>query len=67
MACLDPRPFDLRRASELQKIIDSHEWELQHFDDFGESGVIVRYACIKCGKEWTTFLLDPGKVRRLGR
>ena len=57
MSCLDERSLDLRRQSELWKIINSHEWELAHFDDFGESGVVVRYGCKRCKKEWTTFLL----------
>ena len=65
MSCLDERSFDLRRHSELWKILNSHEWELAHFDDFGESGVVVRYGCKKCRKEWTTFLLDPEGIKKL--
>ncbi len=65
MSCLDERLLDLRKVSEVRKIIDSHSWILAHFDDFGESGVVVRYSCTKCNKEWTTFLLDPEGVKKL--
>jgi len=65
MSCLDERSLDLRDVSEISKIILSHQWVLAHFDDFGESGVVVRYSCKKCNKEWTTFLLDPEGVKKL--
>jgi hypothetical protein len=65
MSCLDERSLDLRKVSEISKIISSHVWVLAHFDDFGESGVVVRYSCSRCNKEWTTFLLDPEGVRKL--
>ena len=65
MSCLDERSLDLRKVSEISKIITSHEWILAHFDDFGESGVVVRYSCKRCNKEWTTFLLDPEGVKKL--
>jgi len=62
---LDERSLDLRKISEISKIISSHQWVLAHFDDFGESGVVVRYSCQRCSKEWTTFLLDPEGVKKL--
>ncbi|MDA4112192.1 MAG: hypothetical protein OK439_06600 [Thaumarchaeota archaeon] len=65
MSCVDERTLDLRRASEIMKIIDGHHWVLAHFDDFGESGVIARYSCSRCYKEWTNFLLDPESVKSL--
>ncbi len=65
VSCLDERSLDLRKASEISKIIEGHAWELAHFDDFGESGVVVRYGCKRCNKEWTTFLLDPEAVKKL--
>jgi hypothetical protein len=65
VSCLDERSLDLRKVSEISKIIASHQWVLAHFDDFGESGVVVRYSCQKCNKEWTTFLLDPEGVKKL--
>ena len=65
VSCLDERSLDLRKASEISKIVDIHLWELAHFDDFGESGVVVRYVCKRCHKEWTNFILDPEGVRKL--
>jgi len=52
-------------VSEISKIIDGHDWVLAHFDDFGESGIVLRYSCRRCNKEWTTFLLDPEGVKKL--
>lgn len=65
MSCLDERSLDLRDVSEISKIITSHDWALAHFDDFGDSGVVVRYSCKRCNREWTTFLLDPEGVKKL--
>lgn len=65
MSCLDERSLDLRKVSEISRIITSHDWILAHFDDFGESGVVVRYSCRRCNREWTTFLLDPEGVKKL--
>jgi hypothetical protein len=65
VSCLDERSLDLRKVSEVSKIITGHDWVLAHFDDFGESGVVVRYSCKRCNKEWTTFLLDPEGVKKL--
>ncbi len=65
VSCLNERSLDLRHVSEFSKIVSSHDWVLAHFDDFGESGLVVRYSCQKCKKEWTTFLLDPEGVKKL--
>jgi hypothetical protein len=65
VSCLDERSLDLRKALEFSKIVEGHIWELAHFDDFGESGVVVRYSCKRCHKEWTNFLLDPEGVKKL--
>ena len=65
MPCLDERTLDLRQVTEISKIIDGHDWVLAHFDDFGDSGVVVRYSCRRCNREWTHFLLDPEGVKRL--
>jgi hypothetical protein len=65
VSCLDERSLDLRDVSEISKIITSHDWTLAHFDDFGDSGVVVRYSCKRCNREWTTFLLDPEGVKKL--
>ena len=56
--CPDDGSIDLKRPSEFKKLADSHAWELAHFDEFGKNGIIVRYSCIRCGKEWTTMLLE---------
>ena len=65
VACVDERSLDLRRAADIRRSVDGHEWVLAHFDDFGESGVIARYSCSRCRREWTNFLLDPESVKKL--
>jgi len=64
MSCLDEKSLDFSHASEFQKIITAHMWNLSHSDEFGESGVITRYNCARCGKEWTSLLLDPEKITK---
>ena len=61
MACVDERSLDLRRASDIRKIVDGHEWVLAHFDDFGESGVIARYSLLEVQKRVDEFYPRPGK------
>ncbi|MDG6923672.1 MAG: hypothetical protein JRN67_10325 [Nitrososphaerota archaeon] len=64
MSCLDEQSFDLKNPQELQKAIGTHRWSLEHYDQFGENGVIARYRCVTCGKEWTNLLLNPAKGRK---
>ncbi|MHB1868679.1 MAG: hypothetical protein ACYCPP_07005 [Nitrososphaerales archaeon] len=64
MSCLDEKSLDFTSVTEFKKIITAHSWNLAHCDEFGESGVITRYNCAKCGKEWTSLLLDPEKVTK---
>lgn len=63
MSCLDEKSLDLKEPVELKKVFDGHSWEIAYYDQFGESGVIVRYNCSNCGKEWTSLLLDPSKLK----
>jgi hypothetical protein len=63
MPCLDDDSIDLRRLGDFEKLIAGHSWTLAHFDELGESGIILRYNCSKCGKEWTTMLLEPSKIK----
>lgn len=56
--CPEDGSIDLKRPSEFKKLADSHEWQLAHFDEFGKNGIVVRYTCARCGKEWTTMLLE---------
>jgi hypothetical protein len=62
MSCLDEQSLDLKIPSELQKALGSHRWQLEHFDQFGQDGIIARYRCSTCEKEWTTLLINPGNV-----
>jgi hypothetical protein len=64
MSCLDDDSIDLRRLDDFEKLIDGHNWTLAHFDELGQSGQILRYSCTKCGKEWTTMLLEPSEIKR---
>jgi hypothetical protein len=64
MPCIDEKSLDLRSAPELQRVLDSHNWNLEHYDQFGEDGVIVRFNCSGCGKEWTTLLLNPKSISK---
>jgi hypothetical protein len=64
MSCLDEQTLDLRQASELHKALESHHWQLEHFDRFGEDGIVARNKCTTCGKEWTTLLINPARLVR---
>lgn len=64
MSCLDEQSLDLKIPSELQKAIGSHRWHLEHYDQFGEDGVIARYSCVTCNKEWTTLLINPSRLKK---
>ena len=65
MSCLDEQSLDLKVPGELQKALSTHKWQLEHFDQFGDDGIIARYRCTACEKEWTTLLINPAKVRKL--
>lgn len=62
-ACLEEKTLDLKRTSEIKKVVDSHSWTFQQFEELGEAGIVVRYRCAACSREWTMLLVRPEKVK----
>jgi hypothetical protein len=47
----------LRNASDVHKVIDSHEWVLEKSDPYNLGGTIVTLRCSKCNAEWSSVFL----------